>query len=329
MEVIIDDACENVKFLQAVMSMVGAYILMCLIYGTTFLAIRAGDEAGMPPFLFAALRFAAAGLMTVGFVWFRNKTSMPRGGNTYWDLAVVGFFNTTAVFAIVYYVEQYVPSGYAALMAATMPFLVVVIERIAYKQTITLLQLVGLLSGFAGVLAIAWPGIRDGVPHWLTCTVVLLVAEIMAAIGAVKSRKILGQGTSPFVVNGFQVLFGSGGLFVLALFTGDYAFPRLHSLTAGLAALLYLTVFGSMIASTLYFWLVKRTGTLLASTWTYVSPVIAVVVGYLWYREPVDVLTIVGTVLILSGVFTLNFRGFRDVYRTQIHATVRAKSARN
>jgi drug/metabolite transporter (DMT)-like permease len=327
--VIIEDACENVKFLQAVRSMVWAYTLMCLIYGTTFLAIRAGDDAGMPPFLFAALRFAAAGLMTLGFVYFRNKGSLPRRARTYWDLALVGFFNTTAVFAIVYYVEQFVPSGYAALMGATMPFLVVVIERVTYKQTITVVQCAGLLSGFAGVLAIAWPGIRDGVPHWLTCTVALLVAEIAAAIGAVKSRRILDQGTSPIVVNGFQVLFGSGGLFVLAAFTGDYAFPHLHSVAAGLSALLYLTVFGSMVAATLYFWLVKRAGTLLASTWTYVSPVIAVVVGHLWYREPMYTLTIVGTVLILSGVFALNFRGFRDAFRAHVQATGQARSAGN
>jgi drug/metabolite transporter (DMT)-like permease len=306
--------------------MIWVYSMMCLIYGTTFLAIRAGDVAGMPPFLFAALRFAAAGVVTLLFMLLRDRTAFPREARVYWRLVSVGFFNTTAVFAIVYDVEQYVPSGYAALMAATMPFMVMLIGRVFDKHSISLMQYIGLFLGFVGVLAIAWPGLRSGVPHWIASTIALVVAQVMAAIGAMQSRKILAEGTSPFVVNGFQVLFGSVGLFVLAVSLEGFSLRSVHAWGTGLMALLYLTVFGSIVASTFYFWLVKRTDALVASTWTYVSPVIAVAVGSYWYNEPVYALTIVGTVVILGGVFTLNLRAFREVYRQ--HAKLNRRTER-
>ena len=291
-----------------------AYSLMCLIYGTTFLAIRVGDLAGMPPFLFAGARFFIAGVVTLSFVFLRNKGAIPRTKKAYLDLAKVGIFNTTLVFAIVYFVEQYVPSSYAALMGATMPFMVMLLGRVTQKQTITLLQFIGLGVGFIGVLAVAWPGIRAGVPHWVFNTLVLVVAQVAAAIGTLQSRKVLADGMSPFVVNGFQVLFGGIGLFLIAGFTGGLSLRHVHEWGMGLWALTYLTVFGSIVASTIYFWLVQKSSALLASTWTYVSPVIAVAVGYFWFHEPVYVLTIVGTVAILGGVLLLNLQAFRSLY---------------
>lgn len=311
---------------------VWAYAAMCLIYGTTFLAIRVGDEAGMPPFLFAALRFAAAGLVMLFIMYLRNlylrnrgdlgnradsrhTTSFPDSWRAYGSLLSLGFFTTTSVFAIVYYVEQYVPSGYAALMAATMPFLVMLLGRLRGKQLITGMQYVGLCIGFLGVLAIAWPGLKSGVPHWITMTLVLLIAQVMAAIGAVQSGRVLAQGISPFVVNGFQVVFGSIGLFILAAVTGGMSLQAVHPVGAAVESLLYLTILGTMVASTLFYLVIKRAGALLASTWTYVSPVIAVVAGHLMLGEPVYTWTVVGTAGILLGLVVLNYRGLRAAIR--------------
>lgn len=296
-----------------------AYAVMCLIYGTTFLAIRAGDMAGMPPLLFAALRFSAAGILTLLVVVGRDRSALPTSARAYLGLASVGLFNTTAVFSIVYIVEQYVPSSYAALLSATMPLLVMLLGGISNKQTITHLQYIGLILGFFGVFAIAWPGFQTGVPHWIASTVALVAAQVMAAIGSLQSRKILAQGMSPFVVNGFQVLFGGLGLFVLAAMTGTLSLSGVHDWREGLVALAYLTVFGSMVAASIFFWLVKRASALLASTWTYVSPIIAIGVGSLWFHEPVYWLTGLGTVGILGGVFLVNLQAFRTVYRTRLH----------
>lgn len=303
-----------------------AYSIMCLIYGTTFLAIRAGDLAGMPPFSFAAVRFFVAGVVTLSFVLVRNRGALPRTAKAYVDLAKIGFFNTTVVFAIVYFVEQYVPSSYAALMGATMPFMVMLLGRVTQKQTITLLQSIGLGVGFMGVLAVAWPGVLAGVPHWVISTMALVGAQVAAAVGTLQSHKILAQGMSPFVVNGFQVLFGGVGLFLIAGFTGGLSFRSVHAWGMGIWALIYLTVFGSIIASTIYFWLVQRSSALLASTWTYVSPVIAVAVGYFWFHEPVYVLTILGTVAILSGVLLLNLQTFRNLYLARRRTPSRSTS---
>ncbi len=296
--------------------MLFAYTLVCFIYGTTFLAIRIGDNAGMPPFLFAAIRFTAAGLLILAFFLWKQRTAFPRKVSLYGQLIRIGFFNTTVVFALVYAVEQHVPSSYAALLSATMPFMVMLLERISFKQRITLIQSFGLSLGFLGVLAIAWPGIRAGVPHWVTGTILLILAQIGAALGATWSRKVIALGTSPFIANGFQVLFGGLGLFVLAGITGGLSFASVHSWGNGIVALIYLTVFGSIVASSLFYWMIKRTNALIPSTWTYVSPVIAMAVGYLWYKEPISVWTITGIVLILCGVLLVNLRAFQAVLKT-------------
>ncbi|WAH35180.1 DMT family transporter [Alicyclobacillus dauci] len=302
--------------------MVGlAYIVMCLIYGTTFLGIRVGDNAGMPPFLFAAIRFCAAGLVTLFIVAVRDRKSFPQSFRSYLRLASVGFFTTTGVFAIVYDAERYVPSGYAALMSATMPFIVMILGRLVYRQTIIRMQYVGLAVGFVGVFAVAWPGLHSGVPHWLLNTFVLLVAQIMASVGALQSRSALADGMSPFVVNGFQCLFGGIGLLLLSVFTGELPVRTVHQAGAGIGALVYLTIFGSIIASTLFYWLIERIGALLASTWTYISPIIAVIVGRFTLREPIYSWTIIGAIAIIGGVILLNLHLFRGLLKGRAHMT--------
>lgn len=298
---------------------VWAYVSMCLIYGTTFLGIRIGDEAGMPPFLFGALRFGAAGVFTLIIIALRNRAAFPRTWSLYGRLVSVGLFTTTGVFAIVYDAENYVPSGYAALMSATMPFLVMILGRMFYQQAIIRVQYLALAIGFIGVFAIAWPGLHQGIPHWLFTTIALIIAQILASIGALQSRRIMANGLSPFVVNGFQLLFGGLGLFLLTVFTEGLSFRNVHAVGAGVSALLYLTIAGSMIASTLFYWLVSRVGTLIASTWTYVSPLIAVVAGHLWLSERIYPLTIVGTVGIIVGLILLNIQVFRKMAKNRMH----------
>lgn len=288
-----------------------AYILMCFILGTTFLAIRVGVEAGIPPFLFAALRFFVSGLLLLTFINLRNRGLFPRDMNVYFNLAVIGVFSTTAVFSIVFFEEQYVPSFYVALLTSTMPIMILLIDKIFGNAQFTRLRWAGLALCLIGVSTIAFPGLRHGVPNWMPNTLVLLSAQLVAAIGAIKSRPLLKSGVSPLIVSSFQALFGSIGLFILSLFTEDLSLKHVQDWAAGLAALGYLILFGSITALTLYYWLVKKSGPFFASTWTYVSPVVAIIVGYLWYKEPVTILTFIGTSVILAGLFILNFREFQ------------------
>lgn len=297
--------------------MVWAYGLMCLIYGTTFLAIRAGDDAGMPPLLFAALRFFTAGVVTLVFYWLRHRTTFPRSVRTLGRLALVGLFNTTGVFAIVYTCEQYVSSGYAALMGATMPFFVVLLGRATGNVRLTRLQWFGLIVGFFGVLLVAWPGLQAGFAHFAVCTGALIVSQMMAATGALLSGRLLKDGTSSFVVNGFQLFFGGLALFLLAAVAGEFALSQPVVWSEGLVALGYLTVLGSLVGSSLFFLLVKRVGTLFPSTWTYVSPVIAVVAGYLVLDERVYLWTLVGAAAILCGVSMMNLRAFQTAWKAR------------
>jgi drug/metabolite transporter (DMT)-like permease len=306
--------------------MIWAYISVCLIYGTTFWAIRAGDEAGMPPFLFASVRFAVAGMIILLAVYFHGTNSFPRSSKVYAKLALIGVFNTTSVFAVVYLVEQYIPSCYTALMASTMPIVTLILGNIRHNEGLTRIQYVGLVCGFIGMFIVAWTGITQDIPHWILSSIALIVVHVLAAIGVMQSRSLSASRISPSVISGFQALFGSIGLFLLAAVTKGLSLQHVSSWHAGLWALLYLTFFGSVIASTLYFWLVKVIGPTIASTWTYVSPIVAIIVGHFWDHEQITTWTVVGTAVILSGILMSNLQSLRVAFRQKLVATQKSKN---
>lgn len=299
-----------------------SYVLMCLIYGTTFLCIRIGDVAGMPPLLFAAIRFGSAGAITILFSLIASRHLFPRNWRVYARLCVTGLFTTTGVFSIVYEVETRVPSGYAAIVSALMPFAVVVLGLVFYRQRYTGIQYVGMLCAFLGVVVVALPGIEERVSGWLLMTAGLLVAQFFAAFGALQSRAILDTGVSPFVVNGFQLFFGGLGLFVLSLVAEPFSLRGVHDVGAAIGSLAYLTLFGSLIGSTLFYVVVARVGTVIASTWTYVSPVVALFVGHFVLGEKLYLSTLVGTAIILGGVCLLNVPSFRAKFSPTSSSTL-------
>ncbi|WP_284285365.1 DMT family transporter [Alicyclobacillus fastidiosus] len=254
------------------------------------------------------------------FCWIRHRTTFPTSMRTLGRLALVGLFNTTGVFAIVYVCEQYVSSGYAALMGATMPFFVVLLGRATGNVRLTRLQSLGLMVGFLGVLLVAWPGLHTGFAHFALCTTALILSQMMAAVGALLSGRLLKDGTSSFVVNGFQLSSGGFALFLLAAITGEFTSSQSVVWSDGLVALGYLTVLGSLVASSLFFVLVKRVGALFPATWTYVSPVIAVIAGHLVLHERVYLWTIAGAAAILCGVLMMNLRAFQTAWKVRRHA---------
>ncbi|ANE48274.1 hypothetical protein SY83_20510 [Paenibacillus swuensis] len=292
--------------------MIWRYLLMCLIYGTTFLGIKTGLNGGFEPFFYAGLRFGTAGILVLAFLAVKNK-SFPAERRDYVDMAMIGIGMTGIEFAGFYWAEQYVTSGYAALLAAATPLLVTLMNYWINGQSITQIQKAGLALGFLGVFLIIFPQILEGglaESNWFISSAVILVAEVFYAFGAVHSRKVLARGNNPFVVNGFQMFFGSLFLFILAILfepvTLNISNPML-----GYSSLLYLIVFGSIIASGIFYWLVQRTNPLFPSTWTYVSPVIAIIVGYILLNETLHAVSVIGAIVVLLGVLLTNAPSFR------------------
>ncbi|MBW4081473.1 DMT family transporter [Paenibacillus sp. S150] len=283
-----------------------AYSLVCLIFGTTFLVIKIGVDAGAPPFFSAGLRFFVAGAALFLFMAWKGKASFALLLRK--EMLFTGAALTFGTFSALYWAEQYVSSGLAAVLSATGPMMILLLQTAFLRQKAPLHSLIGCIIGFTGVLLLVLPSLAvDVSPLWLIGCAVVLIGECCYAAGAIYSKKVTSafSGVSPVTLNAAQMMYGGALLFLLSLFTENVHPGFLLSFkTAG--SLLFLTVIGSMVGHTLFYWLVAKTNPVFPSTWLYISPPIAVGVGYLFYGESVAWITLLGVFTIIAGTVLVN-----------------------
>ncbi|MDF2572012.1 MAG: protein of unknown function transrane [Sporomusa sp.] len=279
------------------------YSVMCLIFGTTFLAIKVGIDAGAPPFLFAGTRFFFAGLIVLVTVKCLNGEIGVKYGSRQ-DVLSVGIFMTAIMFGCLYWGERYISSSVAALLAATTPIMIAVVEWFQGARENVWIKGSGLLISFIGVGVAVLPALGiDVTKEAVLAVVVILAAEVGCVFGTMTSKKILAAGVSPFVLNGWQMVIGGMMLVLLSVVTESAAVDINYEVTF---SWLYLVILGSLAGHGSYYWLVRRAGPLLPSTWTYISPVIAQFVGYYFLAEYVSGYSFFGLGLVLCGVYIVS-----------------------
>lgn len=283
-----------------------AYSLVCLIFGTTFLAIKIGVDAGAPPFFSAGLRFFLAGAIL--FLWMAARGKVRFSLLLRKEMLITGAALTFGTFSTLYWAEQYVSSGLAAVLSATGPMMILLLQTTLLRQKAPAHSLYGCIIGFTGVLLLVLPSLAvDVSPLWLIGCIAVLIGECCYAAGAIYSKKVTAafSGVSPVALNAAQMMYGGVLLFLLSLATETVHPAFLLSFkTAG--SLLYLTVIGSMVGHTLFYWLVAKTNPVFPSTWLYISPPIAVGAGFLFYNEAVTWITMLGVFTIIAGTLLVN-----------------------
>jgi drug/metabolite transporter (DMT)-like permease len=285
------------------------YGLMCLLFGTTFLAIKVGVDAGVPPFLFAGTRFLAAGVIVLLTMKLMGE-KVALQTKKIWDVSLVGIFMTAVMFGCLYWGERYISSGVAALLAATTPIMIAIVEWVQGVRQNAWTKGCGLLVSFLGVIIAVLPALGVEVTREAILAVVfILAAEIGCVFGTIKSKEILAGGLSPFLLNGWQMLIGGMILVLLSIIVEPAGVAMNDQITY---SWVYLVVCGSLIGHGSYYWLVRRAGPLLPSTWTYISPVIAQFVGYYFLSEYISVYSFLGLSLVLSGVFLVSRAGMLE-----------------
>ena len=287
--------------------MVGiAFTVMCLIFGTTFLAIKIGVEAGMPPFLSAGLRFLIAGALM--FAWMRMK------GKVSWSLLfrkemlLTGAGLTFGTFATLYWAEQHVSSGVGAILSATGPLMIMLMQTALLRQKTSARMIVGCLIGFSGVVLVVLPGVSLGAGSlFMWGCIAVLVGEVCYSAGALYSKKVIHQfkEASPVAINAVQMMYGGLLLSLLSVGTESWNMSALDWVPA-VSSVIYLTVIGSMVGHSLFYWIMSRTNPLFPATWLYISPPIAVGLGAVVYGEHVSWVTWIGVVLVVSGLLAMN-----------------------
>ncbi|MBB3113472.1 drug/metabolite transporter (DMT)-like permease [Paenibacillus phyllosphaerae] len=289
------------------------YVLMCAIFGTTFLAIKIGVEAGLPPFFSAGLRFTIAGLLLLGWMMLQRKVRLSILLRK--ELVFVGLSSTFMTFAALYWAEQYVDSGMAAILSATGPMMILGMQAAARTgQSAGRSVYFGCVIGFAGVVVLLLPKLVVGTDAlWIASCIVILLGELGYAAGSLMSRKVMFHlnDVSPIAINAVQMLYGGLALLVLSAFSEKVSLDSLLTFPAA-GSLFYLIVFGSMLGHSLYAWLIKATNAFFPSTWLYISPLIAMALGVLFYNEHVSIYSILGSLLVISGIIVTNLRQIRS-----------------
>lgn len=276
-----------------------AWITICIIWGTTYLAIKIG-VADFPPVLFAGFRWLIAGPILIAVMRLRGYKFPEKGDLIHLGIVgilLLGFGNVLVVVA-----EQYISSGLTSLIITTTPFWMVLFERFMYKKgKVNKFVIIGLLLGLAGVILIFSHDIDTVFKgSFFIGAAALLVAVIGWANGTLYS-KYKKVSVDPLMGAAFQMFIAGVILTLLGFSIGEYSYIK--ATDAGLLSLLYLIVFGSLIGYTSYIYAVAHLPISLVSTYAYINPVIAVFLGWLVLSEPLNIQLILGGIVILFGVW--------------------------
>jgi drug/metabolite transporter (DMT)-like permease len=278
-------------------------LIVYVVWGSTYLAIRVGVET-MPPLLMAAARNLMAGLIMFPLA-LRHWRSAPLArrwpSRREWlGCAIVGILLLVAN-GVVGVGEKTVPSGLAALLVATVPLWLLGIDAGLNHARMGLAPLAGLLLGLVGVALLSGLGGRSRGAS-VVGVVVILAAAAAWALGTIMARRVTIP-SSPALASGMELLAGGAALLALAASAGEFSSLRLSEVSArSWLALGYLTVVGSIVAFSAYGIAVRSLPTATVATYAYVNPVIAVLLGALILNERLTPATIAGGLLIVGAV---------------------------
>lgn len=279
-----------------------AFALVYVFWGSTYLAIGIADDEHLPPFVMCAIRFLVAGpIMMAACAIMGRNVRVTREQLT--KLAVIGCMLLVGGNGGLAWAEQYVPTGFAALIVAITPIWFVLLEAFVFRgDRLSSRGVVGVLLGIGGIAVLFWPKFeyRDtiGVMQ-LVCSITLLFSSFSWAFGSVLSRQ-WQIAVDPFVATAYEMIFAGLGHVVLSIVSGQYK----HAVFThrALMAVLYLVVFGSWVGYSAYVWLLKHVPTPKVATYAYVNPIVAVFLGWLILHEKFDRFIALGSAVIVVAV---------------------------
>ena len=290
------------------------WLLLCLIWGSTWLFIKLGLE-DLPPFTFAGIRFVIASTIIYAVITAR-KIRFPRNRNDWMLLAVTGVLSFTLNYGLVFWGEQHVSSGLAALLQATIPVFGLVIAHFYLPgERMTSAKVIGVVLGVAGVGVIFSDQLTVAGPKALAGSAGLVIGSACAAYAnvLVKSR---GGKMEPATLAFGQMIFGLVPLLLIGITTEGNPFTFRWTGMA-VVSLFYLAIVGTVFAFLMYYWLVQHmdvTNTMLIAL---VTPIIAVALGIIILNEQLNWRIVGGGAMIIGGIaiIVLKRRAMRGTAR--------------
>ena len=281
-----------------------AFSVIYFVWGSTFLAIRIGVHE-VPPFLLAALRFFTAGLVLYAWLWLKGTPAPTPGEGV--SASALGGLIFLLDYGCLFWAEQRVPSGVTAVVLATIPVFIALLEIIFLRtQKLTVRLGLALIVGICGVAVLMNRSFSLGeAPIDRAGALALLVASATWSVATILTRRV-PLPASKAMSAAAQMLTGGAMLFVLAAVSNEFTGFRLQAVSWNAwFALIYLIIAGSIVGFTAYVWLLHYESPTKVGTYAYVNPVVAVCLGYFFGGEAVGARTLLGTLLVLVSVITI------------------------
>lgn len=285
---------------------VSTYILICLIWGTTWLGIKASLES-LTPFMSAGTRFFLASFVIFMIMKFNGiKLQTDRLSIKLYFL--MGFFSFVIPFGLVYWAQQFVPSGLAAVLFAVYPFFVAIFSYFRIpEEKIGLIKVAGIIIGFSGIVVIFSDSFGQNISDYILGMLAIVLSGIMQANIAVTLKKSgghlhsLSMNLIPMLIAGFFMV-------LISITIEDYS-VNTFDLNA-VVSVSYLALFGSVVTFTSFYWLLKRVNIVILSLIAFITPIVALFAGWIIYNEQLTSHHLVGSVLVLIGLLWANMEAY-------------------
>ena len=276
-----------------------AFFAIYFLWGSTYLAIRVAVQT-VPPLFAAGVRFMIAGAVLYPWARMRGESSPTR--RQWRNLAGLGALMFLAPYGGLFWAEKSLPSGIAAVLVATIPFWTAMLQIFIFRrQQLHWALLASIALGVGGVMVLAL-GRNEGQLAWPAC-LAILGSEISWSLATVLTT-VVSLPRSKLISSGAQMLFGGAMLLLCSALFGELR-PLPHVSVKAAGAIAYLIVAGSLLAFTAYIWLLDRMPATTVTSYAYVNPVVALLIGHWLGSEALGARTIVGSTLVLASVATL------------------------
>jgi drug/metabolite transporter (DMT)-like permease len=288
-----------------------SYILICTIWGSTWLVIKIGLET-LTPLVAAGCRFLVASSILFALIMIRGvKIPFDRRDRSFYLIVALTSFSIP--FALVYWGEQYVPSGLTSIIFAIYPFTVAFFSFLFIPtEKPTAGKILGIALAFGGIVAIFSNDVHASDPKALWGMAAVLCSAILQGYSVIVVKKH-GHSIHPFAITFVPMLTGAVLLLTSSALFEDLS--RVQFTTKAFLSILYLGIFGSVATFVSYFWLLKKVEAVLLSLTSFITPIIAVVLGVLFMGEELSPRTFLGAAFVLGGIAVANYAEVRKFFR--------------
>lgn len=281
---------------------VGTYILLCLIWGTTWVGIKASLES-LTPFMSAGTRFILASLV-IYLIMQLKKIRLQTDKLSMKLYFLMGFFSFIIPFGLVYWAQQFVPSGLSAVLFAVYPFFVAVFSYFRIpEEEIGFIKVTGIIIGFTGILVIFSDSFGEDLSDYILGMIAIVLSGTMQANIAVTLKKS-GKHLNSLSMNLVPMLLAGFFMTLFSFFWEDIS-SNVLDLNAVLSVS-YLAVFGSVVTFTSFYWLLKRVNVIILSLIAFITPIVALIAGWIFYNEQLTARHFIGSGLVLFGLLWAN-----------------------